>query len=57
MFFSAVKQLITINRIQNKSCMCVICDMCVYCVYLLCLYKYTHVHVYISETYVMYIYL
>ncbi len=25
------------------------------CVYLLCIYKYTHMHVYISEKYVVYI--
>ncbi len=36
--------------------------MCVYCVYLLCIYKYTHMHVYISEKndtlclYIKYIY-
>ncbi len=35
----------TINRIQNKSfCSHNIC-VCVYCVYLLCIYKYKHVHV------------
>ncbi len=37
---SAVKILITINRIQNK-CFC-LHNICVYCVYLLCIYKYTH---------------
>ncbi len=35
--------------------------MYVYCVYLLCIYKYTHMHVYISEymlfLYIKYIYL
>ncbi len=41
--FSAVKRLIVINRIQNKS----LHNICVYCVYLLCLYKYTYIHVYI----------
>ncbi len=41
--FSAVKWLIAINHIQNKSLQ----NICVYCVYLLCLYKYTHIHVYI----------
>ncbi len=34
----------TINHIQNKVFVYIIC---VYCVYLLCLYKYTHIHVYI----------
>ncbi len=29
--------------------------MCVYCVYLLCIYKYTHMHVYIEEK--MYVYI
>ncbi len=43
--FSAVKRLIMINRIQNKS-FC-LHYMCVYYVYLLCVYKYTHTHVYI----------
>ncbi len=51
--FSAVKRLIAINRIQNKS-FCL--HLYVYCVYLLCIYKYTHMHVYISEKYVMFIY-
>ncbi len=51
---SAVKRLIAINRIQNKS-LCL--HMCVYCVFLLCIYKdtysiyfeniYMYVHVYI----------
>ncbi len=41
---SAVKRLITINRIQNKS---FVYKICVYCVYLLCIYKYKHKHVYI----------
>ncbi len=36
-----------INRIQNKS-FC-LHNICVSCVYLLCIYKYTHKHVYISE--------
>ncbi len=45
--FSAVKRLIVINRIQNKSfCLHNIC-VCVYCVYVLCIYKYTHRHAYI----------
>ncbi len=44
-YISAAKQLIAINRIQNKS----VClqNICVYCVYLLCIYKYKHMHVYI----------
>ncbi len=48
---SAVKLLIAINRIQNKS----VClnNICVHCVYLLC--RFTHMHVYISEIYVVYI--
>ncbi len=29
--------------------------MCVYCVYLLCIYKYTTMHVYISEKLYFYI--
>ncbi len=29
--------------------------MCVYCVYLLCIYKYKHMHVYIYEKYAMFI--
>ncbi len=36
---SAVKRLIVINLIQNKSFSSH--NMCVYCVYLLCIYKYT----------------
>ncbi len=40
---SAVKRLIAINRIHNK--------VFVYIIYVcvLCIYKYTHMHVYISE--------
>ncbi len=34
-----------INLIQNK-CFC-LHYICVYCVYLLCIYKYTHMHAYI----------
>ncbi len=30
--------------------------MNLYSVYLLCIYKYTHMHVYISEKYVIFIY-
>ncbi len=45
LFFSAVKRLITINRIQNKS-FC-LHNICVLCVHLLCMYKYTHMHAYI----------
>ncbi len=43
---SAVKRLIKINRIQNIQSFC-LHNMCVYYVYLLCIYKYTHMHVYI----------
>ncbi len=42
---SAVKQLIAINHIQNKR-FC-LHNICVYYVYLLCIYKYTHMHLYI----------
>ncbi len=38
-YISAVKQLIMINPIQNKS---FVYAMCVYCVYLLCIYKFTY---------------
>ncbi len=47
--YSAVKRLIAINRIQNKKikshkiCMCTMCIY--YFSYLLCKYKYTHMHV------------
>ncbi len=51
---SAVKRLIAINRIQNKR-FC-LHNIYVYFVFLLCIYKYTHMHVYISETNVMFIY-
>ncbi len=44
---SAVKWLIVINRIQNKS-FC-LQNMCVYCVYLLWIYKCTQMHVYIKK--------
>ncbi len=58
-YISAVKRLIAITRIQNKS-FC-LHDMCLYCVYVLCIYKYTHMHEYISEymlcLYIKYIYL
>ncbi len=54
MYISAVKRLIAINRIQNKS-FC-LHNICAYCVYLLCIYKYKHMHVYILETYVIFIY-
>ncbi len=43
--FIAVKLLGVINHIQNKS----LHNMYVYCVYVLCIYKYTHMHVYISD--------
>ncbi len=56
--FSAVKQLIAINRIQNKS-FCL--HKIVYCVYLLCiLYKYTHIQcisIYIYMHIHLYIYI
>ncbi len=48
---SAVKGLIAS---QNFS-FC-LHNMCVYCVYLLCVYKYKHMHVYISEKKLMFIY-
>ncbi len=35
----------TINQIQNKSFN--LHNICVYSVYLLCIYKYTYIHVYI----------
>ncbi len=38
--YGAVKRLIVINRIRNKSFVCI---MCVFCVYLLCIYKHTHI--------------
>ncbi len=59
---SAVKWLIVINCIQNKS----LPNMCVYCVYSLCKYKYTHIpyifwkylHAYIfTHIYIIYIYI
>ncbi len=51
--FSAVKRLITINRIKNKSfCLHNICMCTVYIYYV---YKYKHMHVYIHEKYVMFI--
>ncbi len=31
-------------------------NMCVYCIYLICIYKYTHINVYIKEKYVRFIY-
>ncbi len=42
-YISAVKRLIAINHIHNKR----FCfhNICVYCVYLLCVYKYKHMHV------------
>ncbi len=42
---SAVKRLITINRIQNKS-FC-LHNICVCTVYIYYVYKYKHMHVYI----------
>ncbi len=40
-FNSAVKQLIVINRIQNKSFFYII-YVCVLCIFIMCIYKYTH---------------
>ncbi len=37
-----------INHIQNKICLYNIC-MCAVYIYYVCIYKYTHMHVYISE--------
>ncbi len=55
-FNSAVKWFITINHIQNKSyCLHNICRYTLY-IYL-CIYKYTNMHVYILNKYVMFIYL
>ncbi len=53
---------VAINRMQNKSFyLHNICVCTVYIYYLLCIYKYTHMHVYISEKmlclYIKYIYL
>ncbi len=58
LYISAVKWLIAINRIQNKS----FCahNICVYCVYLLRIYKYTHVCVCLRKIcclYIKYIYI
>ncbi len=59
LIFSAVKRLIVINLIQNKS-FC-LHNICVYCVYLLCIYKYTHIeNIYVytfiySYFYILYI--
>ncbi len=50
----AVKWLIAIHCFQHKH-FC-LHNMYVYCVYLLCINKYTHMHVYISEKYVIFIY-
>ncbi len=49
--FSAVRRLIMINRIQNKSFVYIICICAVHIYYL---YINIHMHVYISE-YVVYI--
>ncbi len=48
---SAVKQLIVINHIQNKSWL----HVCVYCVYLLCIYKYTHACIYLIKMCYVYV--
>ncbi len=55
-----------INRIQNNIKMYKLYKkyilskklfyMYVCCIYLLCIYKYTHMHVYISEKYFMFIF-
>ncbi len=45
LYISAVKQLIAINRIQNKS-FC-LHNICVCTVYIYYVYKYTHMYVYI----------
>ncbi len=44
-FFSAVKRLIA----SKISCVYIIYSKYVCCVYLLCIYKYTHMHVHVSE--------
>ncbi len=50
MFFSAVKQLIRINRIKNKSFMCVICECTVYIYYA---YINTHTCMYIFQKHML----
>ncbi len=52
---SAVKRLIVINRIQNKS-FC-LHKICVYCAYLLWIYKYKHMHVFKKNMLCLYIYI
>ncbi len=57
---NAVKRLIAINSIQNKSCWSH--NICVYCVYLLCIYKYTRTCIYLRKInmlclYIKYIYI
>ncbi len=52
---SAVKGLIVINRIQNKVFVCII-YVCVLYIFIMYIYKYTHMHVYITEKYVVCIY-
>ncbi len=44
-YISAGQQFISVNCIQNKS-FC-LHSICVFCVYVLCIYKYKHMHVYI----------
>jgi len=52
-FFRAVKQLIAINRIQNKSlCLHNICGCTVYNYFV---YKYTHMYVYLGKKYYLYL--
>ncbi len=48
--FNAVKRLIAINHIQNKS-FC-LHNICVCCVYLLCIYKYTHACIYLKKMFI-----
>ncbi len=54
-YISAVKQLIMINPIQNKS---FVYAMCVYCVYLLCtVYINTHTEYILKKMYMYIIYI
>ncbi len=46
-FISAVKQLIAINRIQNKSFCVYVVYVCVMYIFIMYIYKYTPMHVYI----------
>ncbi len=49
-YISIVKRLFTVNRIHYKT-FC-LHNICVYCVYLVCIYKYTHMNVYIKYIYI-----